>query len=193
MTLILTDDLIVGEGRDRVCYRHPQVETLCIKVPKKPEKQTRRERLYFGIIKYLEKNTEHLSVYRGMVKTNLGDGAMFDLILNEDGNVSSTLTEAIRNDQISKTELNSLLQVLRYYLDSSAICLRDLSPNNIALQIAPDGKKLMIIDGVSNPGINPINFFSSNLIRKNTTKRWNSLYKKIENNYLHLKITEEQK
>lgn len=50
--LNLKNACLIGEGRDRLCYEYPKNHDSCIKIPKRPEKQTRREKLYFKWLLY---------------------------------------------------------------------------------------------------------------------------------------------
>lgn len=49
----LSDNLIVGKGRDRVCYEHPNNANLCIKISITNDKQSKREVSYFKFLKKL--------------------------------------------------------------------------------------------------------------------------------------------
>lgn len=176
----LTDNLIIGVGRDRTCYQHPDNSDLCIKVPHRREKQTRRERLYFSLLRWQKKNTSQLSEFRGMTATDQGKGALFDLIKDSAGNVSYTVTEAIQKHAVSSVELDLLLDELHLYLTSNHICLRDLSPNNVVIQVTDGAKQLIIIDGVSNPGVSPLNFFWKPAITRSLNKAWKSMIYKTD-------------
>ena len=178
--LELNPALLIGKGRDRACYQHPDNEDLCIKVALRSEKQTRREIAYFRFLQRHNKDLSHLALFRGMENTNLGPGAAFDLIRNDDGQVSMTLRQAIEARQISEPELTALIAELRDYLYSEVICVRDLSPNNLMLQIGAERQTLMIIDGVSNPGVNPLNLRWRWLAHRFLDKSWNSLQRKLE-------------
>jgi hypothetical protein len=79
--LTITGDPI-GEGQERICYRHPEDPDKIIKLQKgSSDKQTRRElELYRRLAR--RKNTDYsqLPRYYGKVKTNLGEGFVTDLI-----------------------------------------------------------------------------------------------------------------
>ncbi len=176
----LSNAELIGQGRDRLCYRHPDFSDRCIKVSKRPQKQTRRERAYFAYIYKKQKNTSHLSRYLDTVTTNYGEGAVFELILNENGQSGSTLTELIKQDKIPPAQINPLLDQLKDYLFDQKICVRDLSPNNLMCQHKENEIKLIIVDGVSNPGINPLNIRVGYLTRYFIHRSWKSLEKKIQ-------------
>lgn len=179
--LELNPSLLIGKGRDRACYQHPGNKNLCIKVALRPEKQTRREIAYFRFLHRRKKDLSYLALFRGLENTNLGPGAAFDLIRNVDGKVSLTLRQAIEAHQISEPALTELVNELRDYLYGEVICVRDLSPNNLMLQIGAERQKLMIIDGVSNPGVNPLNLRWRWLAHRFLDKSWRSFERKLGN------------
>lgn len=178
--LELSDDLLVGTGRDRACYQHPQNPDLCIKVALRPEKQTYREMVYFSLLTRKGKDMSHLALFRGLTATNLGKGAMFDLVRDSNGEISPTLRQAIASGRISTQALMPLVNELRDYLYRELICIRDLSPNNLMLQTSASGQRLIVIDGVSNPGVNPLNIRWSFLSRHFLDKSWRSFSRKLK-------------
>ena len=105
------------------------------------------------------------------------------MILDEKGQISSTLTEVIRNAEVPYATIRSLLDDLHAYLLTQQICVRDLSPNNIMCQ-KQDGKiNLVIIDGVSNPSINPLNIRVAFMSRYFIKRSWRSLERKVDGLY----------
>lgn len=178
--LVLTDDLIIGKGRDRVCYRHPSDINLCIKISIKNNKQSFREARYFSFLYKGKKDLSHLSCYRGKVETSLGIGYVFDLVLDHDGQVSKTLTHFFEQANTPYSTIDSSVINLREYLIKNRICVRDISPSNIVYQKLSKGYKLMIIDGVSNPGISPLTIRLGILIKRANDKSWKSFHRKIK-------------
>ena len=170
---------LIGQGRDRDCYRHPLINNQCIKVSRKPQKQTRRERAYFAYLMKQGVDTSKLAHYMGTVKTSRGEGAACELMLNDDGEVSSTLSNAVRNKEFPENTIRALMDELREYLLEQQICVRDLSPNNIMCQVQNGHPRLVIVDGVSNPGVNPLNIRIPALSRYFINKSWKSLEKKF--------------
>lgn len=171
---------LIGQGRDRNCYRHPSIHNQCIKVSRKSQKQTRREQAYFAYLMKQSADTSKLSHYLSTVQTTHGEGATFELILDDKGQISSTLTAVIRDTEVPYSTIRALLDDLRSYLLTQKICVRDLSPNNIMCQ-QQDGKlNLFIVDGVSNPGINPLNIRVAFMSRYFIKRSWGSLETKLQ-------------
>jgi hypothetical protein len=180
MTLQLTPALLLGQGRDRDCYRHPHDAQLCVKVARRREKQTRRERAYFRLLERQSKDTSRLALYHGMVETNLGTAAVFDRVCRSDGSSAPTLRQAIIDGELNSDQLTALVRDLRHYLFANAICVRDLSPNNLMLAQRGEQQQLIIIDGVSNPGVNPLTVRWPCLARYFLRKAWRSFDTKLQ-------------
>ncbi len=175
----LSNAELIGQGRDRNCYRHPYIKNQCIKVSRKPQKQTRRERAYFAYLMKKGVDTSKLAHYLGTIQTSRGEGATCELLLNDNDRVSSTLTDVMRSRELPYDTVRALLDELYEYLIEQQICVRDLSPNNIMCQIQNGTPRLVIVDGVSNPGVNPLNIRVPALARYFIRKSWKSLEKKF--------------
>ncbi len=93
-----------------------------------------------------------ISNYRGSVETNLGFGAIFELVRDEDtGNVSRVLMRILEIDpQFAEEErFKSALRIFRRKLLQEAVLCRDLRPWNICVKKLTNGDiRLILIDGV---------------------------------------------
>ncbi len=185
-TINLQDAELIGQGRDRDCYRHPRITNQCIKVSRRPQKQTKRERVYFSLLMLWERDTSHLAHYLGSVKTTMGEGATYELMLDDNDQISETLTEVIRNRRMPDEQVGLMLNQLREYLLENLICVRDISPNNIMCQKKDGQYRMVIVDGVSNPGINPLNIRLNFLARHYIRRSWRSLDIKLNKLYAEL-------
>lgn len=176
----LSDDLIIGKGRDRICYEHPAIFNLCIKISITTDKQSLREMRYFKFLKGKQTDLSKISTFLGKVKTNKGLGYSFDLIRDYDGKVSKTLLQSLESNECSMQRIRPLISELKQYLMTNKICVRDISPSNISCQKTKDGINLFIIDGVSNSNINPLTTRLPGLINKAIEKAWKGLDRKLE-------------
>lgn len=158
---------LIGKGRDRAVYEHPDNPKLCIKVAIKKEKQSKRERTYIEHLKQKKTDLTGISLYRGSVVTTLGTGHLFDLVREENGSVGKTLKEMIDHKNIDNGDLKNLTSRIVDYLYSQNICVYDLSPKNIVI-IKSKNKdwKFKIIDGLGVANSNPFVVHSSFLTRK---------------------------
>lgn len=181
-TINIDDSLHIGTGRDRICYRSPQDDNICIKVSKASNKQSRREVAYY---KFLMSNNVDLTLiakYFGPVVTSKGKGESFELIRNYNGSISLTLREGIKRKLLKENEIFSLLQSLKNYLRNNKIVTRDLSPANVMIQELSEKEiQLKIIDGLGNPNINPLTIRIKCLALKAINKSFNSLILKTTN------------
>jgi serine/threonine protein kinase len=175
----LSDDLIIGEGRDRICYEHPAIHEQCIKISKKSDKQSKREMHYFNFLKNKNTNLSKISTFLGVVETNKGLGYAFDLIRDNDGNVSKTLLQSLNTKEFTIQDIKLQLSSLKEYLITNNICVRDISPSNISCQKTLNSINLFIIDGVSNTNANPLTIRFQRLINASIDKAWKGLDRKL--------------
>lgn len=177
----LSDDLIIGKGRDRVCYAHPHKKNLCIKISIGSNKQSKREARYFNFLESRQADLSKISIFQGNVITNLGKGYTFDLIRDEDGSVAKTLRQCLESKIFTIDEIQPKLHDLRDYLIRNNICVRDMTTANIICKKTKGGFKLFIIDGVSNASINPLTIRFHSLVKKAIEKAWKGLNRKLAN------------
>ena len=178
-TISINPELLIGRGRDRACYRHPDDPDFCIKVGTKPEKQTRREKRYFLYLLRKGVDMRFIAPYMGDIKTSQGTGALFPLIHDDNGEVSLTLTQTIKANQIDRGTLNRKLDQLYRYLVDNHICTRDVSPNNIMVRRRAGQIDFILIDGVSRPNLNPLSIRLPALAKRSVDKCWVSLMQKV--------------
>jgi hypothetical protein len=175
----LSDDLIIGKGRDRICYEHPTIKDQCIKISIDTHKQSLREIKYFSFLKNRNANLSNVSDFLGRIKTNLGEGFCFELIRDSSGEISPTVRQALEKKMITLEEIQLDLEHLKEYLIINSVCVRDISPSNISYQKTESGTKLVIIDGVSNSNFNPLTIRLKSLTTKAILKSWISLIRKL--------------
>ena len=76
------------------------------------------------------------------------------------------------------------MKKLKNNLITNEIVARDLSPANIMLQItSKNDYQLKIIDGLGNPGLNPLTIRTKCLIKRSINKAWASLTNKLTNEF----------
>jgi hypothetical protein len=177
--IYLTDELIVGKGRDRICYEHPNDSNLCIKVSINNDKQSRREVSYFNFLKKKNADLSKISIFRGKVNTNKGLGYTFDLIRDHDKRISKTLRQCLESEEFTIAWIQPQISDLKNYLISNKICVRDISPSNISCKRTSNGVNLFIIDGVSNSNINPLTIRLQSLVNASINKAWEGLNRKL--------------
>lgn len=98
---------VVGKGLHRVCYAHPQDERLCVKVllqlqSKTPLIEAEREAKYYRFLDKKNVPWTMLPKFHGEVLTSRGQGYIFDLIRDYDGEFQkhSSITWLLLSKQI---------------------------------------------------------------------------------------------
>lgn len=92
--IVLTEDLFIGRGYERACYRHPMDRNLCIKVSETgriPRKQQNPvEFKYHKKLAARNIDWSHIARCHGWIETDKGKGLVFDLKHDENGNRTVT-------------------------------------------------------------------------------------------------------
>lgn len=97
--LILSDKALLGTGRHRKCYVHPDNKNLCVKIiynyDDGGEKEIRRELSYLNHLNKTLSDWSCIPRYYGTVETDLGVGYLYDLVRDFDGKFSENLETKI--------------------------------------------------------------------------------------------------
>lgn len=143
----------LGEGQERICYRHPREPGKLIKLQKGcSDKQTRRElELYRSLARRGMQDFRHIPRFYGMVETSLGRGFVVDLIADYDGGPSRSLWWHFERGY-PVSEFATYLDELRAYLRDNCIVFSvDMGRYNILFQkLSPEQARLVVIDGLGN-------------------------------------------
>ena len=184
--LKLTEKLYISEGNSRVCYIHPNNNNLCIKINKDFKRSNQNTPEYYYLkLKKNKSALQKLPKCIGLIDTNLGDGLVYELIKDYDGNRSKSLAYYYKKNEISKPETQSMIMELYHYCLKSNILIYDANMSNILLQkLDNDHINLRIIDGFGGRKLNinlifriAFKYFS----KKKTIKSFNHLLFRLEN------------
>ena len=178
--LPLPAELFVGEGTDRSCFRHPRDERRCIKVlhPERRSGRFWRELRYYRRLARRGVDFSHLTIYRGMVDTTLGRGAVFDLVLDDDGRVSRSLHHYLqKQDREFDAWAVTQMELLKQDFYDQWIVFHDLNPTNILVRrLGYDEYCLVVIDGIGHNHFLPLASYSARMARKKLVRVWNRRY-----------------
>ncbi len=179
-TVSLSAQLFVAEGTDRKCFRHPTEARYCIKILH-PERRTGRfwrEIKYFKSLQRRDVNFEHLSRFHGLIDTSLGKGAIFEMVLDDDEQVSKSLDYFLaQNDKHFNAWAVNAIETLKQDLFDQWIVFHDLNPANILVKrLSFDEFRLVVIDGIGHNHFIPLASYSRRLARKKLTRVWNRRY-----------------
>lgn len=182
-TLVNIDEnLFIAKGMGRKCYIHPNDTNLCIKIPTpRGERSANRERRYFKRLHLYGKNMEMIADYRKSIKTDIGNGDIFELIRDSDGSISKSLGYYLSlNASDINEQITEQIEALRVYLSTEYILISDLGSENILLQKDSNGNlKLIVIDGIGDNNQVPFLEFVKPLGLKRSAKKWEQLKSEV--------------
>ena len=182
----LTRSHFFGRGLHRECYEHPNDSSLCIKVVVAGNLQeSQREQKYYKLLKKRGTPWEVLPEFHGVVETNLGSGAVFDLIRDYDGSISKTLRHYLSSPETPPplhSEIANAINAFGNSLYQLKLITMTLSPKNIVFKkLSPSGNSLVIIDNIGNsdfiPITNHIDFLAQKKILRRLTRFHSSVLK----------------
>ena len=176
----LTPELFVAEGTDRQCYRHPEHPDRCIKVLHADRRGGRQQREigYFRSLQRRRVDFTHLTSYHGVVETSLGKGAVFELVCDDDGRVSTSLAVRLAADDagFERWAVAEIERLKQNFFDQW-IVFHDLNPTNLLVQrLGYDSFRLVVIDGIGHNHFLPLASFSARFARKKIRRAWNRRY-----------------
>lgn len=183
--VILDKEMLIGHGRDRACYHHPDEADKCIKISiVKNDKQSRREPKYYTKLQADNINWGAIAEYRGKINTNLGEGLVFDLVKDFDGSTSKAITYYLLHGLISQEQLSRVLEGIKKYVFKYNIISRDISANNLLYRRETETEgKLIIIDGLGNAELIPLSNYFKYLAHKKITRKWCYLIMKMRKDF----------
>lgn len=151
----------IGSGRHRDCYCHPQDDNKCIKILYNPAdgglKEVKRETGYYR--KRARQITRCRSVpdFYGTVETDRGEGYVFYLVKDYDGNISKTLEHYLKNNALSQGWLKNKLYDLRNDLIAHNISTMNLKDYNILYRRTGYNEGyLVVIDNIGESEFIPV-------------------------------------
>ncbi|HPD55907.1 MAG TPA: YrbL family protein [Smithellaceae bacterium] len=179
--LNLDSSYFVSKGKHRECYVHPDNKNLLIKILLPSVKgsaltETLREARYYRFL--VKKNIPFtmLPAFHGEVITNRGRGYVFDLIRDFDGSISKSLEYYLTHLPFSEREyglLDASFDLLREYLMRWKILTMHIQARNIVYQkIAPDERRLVIIDDIGNSEFIPVSSYFDFLAQLKIKRKW---------------------
>jgi hypothetical protein len=174
--LLLNASDFVGKGLHRECYIHPNDEQRCIKVVVAGDlSESKREQSYYRLLQKRGVSWDILPLFHGVIETNKGAGAVFDLIRDYDGEISKTLEYYLSSEQLDNAEnpgISQAISVFKQELYRQSIITMTLSPKNIMYKKTGINEgRLIIIDNIGNSDFIPICSYIDSLAKKKITRK----------------------
>ncbi len=174
--LLLNASDFVGKGLHRECYIHPNDEQRCIKVVVAGDlSESKREQSYYKLLQKRGVSWDILPRFHGVIETNKGAGAVFDLIRDYDGEISKTLEYYLSSEQLDNAEnlgISQAINVFKQELYRQSIITMTLSPKNIMYKKTGINEgRLIIIDNIGNSDFIPICSYIDSLAKKKITRK----------------------
>ena len=187
VVIYINSSSLIGKGAHRKCYVHPENKDLCVKIIFKGDlKESKREQSCYRLLEKRNISWEMLSRYYGVIESNLGRGAVFDLIRDYDGEISKTLEYYLSSSEILELYCPCFLQAfysLKKYLYKYKIITMNLQAKNILYKKTSDKDgHLVIIDNIGNSDFIPVCNYIGYLATKKILRKW----QRFENNILHI-------
>jgi hypothetical protein len=174
--ITLDENLLIERGSERSCYRHPKSPNRCIKIIDKHSRRTKaRDKREIKYIKRYKRAPKPLTIipnYFGEIRTNLGSGHQFELILDYDGNISTKLSDYVRENGTSDYMHEKIITTYHTFLESNAV-VSDLHPGNLLVQKkTKHDYQLIMVDGFGNSDFVMICDFSRFFTKKKLIRKF---------------------
>ena len=175
--LKLESSALLGRGLRRECYFHPDDENKCIKIVVAGDhKETVREQAYYRLLERRNIAWRMLAKFYGNVETNLGEGAVFELIRDYNGAVSKTLVQYFsahnETDRHYQYFSQALLGLKQYLLKWKIVTI-SLKPQNIVYKKTNESEGfLVIIDNIGNSDFIPICNYIDWMATRKIRRKW---------------------
>ena len=178
--LTLEKSSMIGKGRHRECYLHPEDPDKCVKVVVFGDmKETARELAFYKLLKRRKAPMTMIAKYYGVEETNMGDGHVFELIRDSEGGVSKTLDYYLAgcmsentNTDVCIDDLRSSIDALKQYMLKEKIVTMTIKSKNIAYQRDMSSKRLVLVDGIGNSDFFPVCNWVGPLAARKIERRW---------------------
>ncbi|MEE4262147.1 MAG: YrbL family protein [Desulfobacteraceae bacterium] len=186
--LTLEFSQLIGRGLRRECYFHPDDENKCVKVVVAGDhKETVREQSCYQLLEKRDISWKMLARFYGNVETNRGQGAVFELIRDYNGDVSKTLAHYI-SDADSKDfnyqDLSRALPLLKHYLLKWKIVTMGIKPQNIVYKkVHKSEGVLVVIDNIGNSDFIPICNYVDFMAMRKIRRKWQLFEDSLAKNY----------
>lgn len=184
-TITLSEKDYISRGLHRKCYHHPEDANKCIKVNYNDgaEEETNREIAYYKHLIKRNVSFDALAKYYGPVLTNYGNGHIFELIRDYNGETAIPLEKYLANKSLTEKYFDQLvtgLKELKSALLKDRIITMTIKSKNILFQHLSDtNSRLVIIDNIGNSTFIPIANYIPCFAKSKIERTWQRFLKSI--------------
>ena len=184
-TITLSEKDYISRGLHRKCYHHPEDANKCIKVNynEGAEEETNREIAYYKHLIKRNVSFDALAKYYGPVSTNYGNGHIFELIRDYNGETAIPLEKYLANKSLTEKYFDQLvtgLKELKSALLKDRIITMTIKSKNILFQHLSDtNSRLVIIDNIGNSTFIPIANYIPCFAKSKIERTWQRFLKSI--------------
>lgn len=148
------------------------------------QQETDREQGYYQLLKKRQIAWDMLPEFHGNIATNMGMGAVFDLIRDHDTQISNSLEYYLKDTNfvaIHRQALITALAELKSYLLKYNIITMHIKPKNILYQRTSEPNGIFhIIDNIGNADCIPLATYSSVFGNKKIQRRWDRFFNALD-------------
>lgn len=184
-TITLSEKDYINRGLHRKCYHHPEDANKCIKVNYNDgaEEETNREIAYYKHLIKRNVSFDALAKYYGPVSTNYGNGHIFELVRDYNGETAIPLEKYLANKSLTEKYFDQLvtgLKELKSALLKDRIITMTIKSKNILFQHLSDtNSRLVIIDNIGNSTFIPIANYIPCFAKSKIERTWQRFLKSI--------------
>lgn len=184
-TITLSEKDYISRGLHRKCYHHPEDANKCIKVNYNDgaEEETNREIAYYKHLIKRNVSFDALAKYYGPVLTNYGNGHIFELIRDYNGETAIPLEKYLANKSLTEKYFDQLVTGLKELksalLKDRIITMTIKSKNILFQQLSDTNSRLVIIDNIGNSTFIPIANYIPCFAKSKIERTWQRFLKSI--------------
>ena len=186
--LKLSNELFIGEGGHQATYIHPLDEKKCVKIPHTPnDGDVKKEMRYRKICAKKLEQSRIITKFYGKVQTNIGEGYVFERVLDYTGETSKDLEKVLES---SPTDAQTLQVIWAYLLrfksdflkENIAIVDTDIT-NFMVQEFAKGAFQIRIVDNIGTPVLIPLVYYFDFAAAWKAKRYWNYIVGRLEELY----------
>ena len=132
----------IGKGATRLCFYHPEDADKCVKVAMRYRNMPALQQELEAVRRCVPYIGNYLPEYHAdLIETELGPGLVCDIIKDDNGAPSRTLTQYVVDHTLNEDALSQLTEFSRI-LTSNHIPIYDFNPDNFLIQIR-NGRQIL--------------------------------------------------